>query len=324
MLFVQSVVNLGESADCREIGFHSVDVDKRYQVPTAQRAPIIAVFGSSLERTLAGARYVGSQVADHNCILLTGAGRVQPAEVNETRSVKDAAFLAAGGTRGFAPRIGVERDDNNQIYNPETDPDGHWIFLRPGYAHKRNYLEAHLCDAAIAFPGIQGTPTEVACCFALNRPVVLLGEWENYYPKEPGKRPQAMIKLRDQAESLMKMRGVERVNSPFNPSIEEALACLPYTVALCENCEIPNSPEAAGAVVDLALNLLGSARPGGSLPQISENDPRPEYESTRTRLREWLNQVDDKLQTTGRPNSPTNPPPSAAENPTSGLLPNRK
>jgi predicted Rossmann-fold nucleotide-binding protein len=137
--------------------------------------PVIGVFGSSVPETLDLAEEIGYQIAVRDCILLTGG-------TGHSRSkVKDRAIFGARRARqqGYvAAWVGVRRTDLPEV----SEPDGSGLLLAPGYRHKRNYVEAHLCDAAIALPGGRGTASEAAFCLVLRRPIILVGpKWEANY-----------------------------------------------------------------------------------------------------------------------------------------------
>jgi uncharacterized protein (TIGR00725 family) len=130
--------------------------------------PVIGVFGSSRpttpERKLA--EEIGYQIAARGCIVLTGGDGSAGTAVRD-RTITGAMRARQNGYN--AAWVGVVRTP----LPGATDPTKSSIILRPGYEHKRNYVEAHLCDAAIALPGRVGTPSEIAFCLVLRRPVVL-------------------------------------------------------------------------------------------------------------------------------------------------------
>lgn len=129
--------------------------------------PIVAVFGGSsydawaVERS----REVGACLAARQVIVLTGAGAGDGDD-----SVKGAA-IAGVGTSAW---IGVDRSKS-----PKAVRCGSGFVLSPAINHKRNYVEACICQAAICLPGGHGTRSEATCALALQRPVAFWGdEWE--------------------------------------------------------------------------------------------------------------------------------------------------
>jgi uncharacterized protein (TIGR00725 family) len=118
---------------------------------------IIAVFGGDDPDAVDRARKLGALIAGRSHILLTGGTRPG------TNPVRESAILGAGSS----PWVGVGRA--NKIDAAELDR-GFVIYTDLG--HKRNYLEACLCDAAIGLTGGDGTVSEVTFSLALQRPVV--------------------------------------------------------------------------------------------------------------------------------------------------------
>jgi len=110
-------------------------------------------------------------------VLLTGGSG------GKSDAVKDWAI--AGADRAaqeghVAPWIGIIREKETPAKRAQEQRTR---VLRPPYNHERNFLEAFVCDAAIAFEGGDGTISEVAFCLALGRPIVLVGsEWSRRYP----------------------------------------------------------------------------------------------------------------------------------------------
>ena len=74
---------------------------------------------------------------------------------------------------GSKPWVGV--DPNGPIVPLKKKLGGRVI--QTGLGDKRNYVEASMCDAAIALPGRKGTVSEVTSCLSLGRPVAFVGNW---------------------------------------------------------------------------------------------------------------------------------------------------
>lgn len=142
--------------------------------------PVIAVFGSKEANTQAPAEAVGRQVGRQHCILLTGGGRGKGRP-----AVKESAMDGAERARKrnyVAARVGVLGSDED-VVGHEVSPDDTKLILAPAYGDRRNYLNACMCDVAIAFHGGPGTKSEVAFSLALGRPVIVVGEaWDAEYP----------------------------------------------------------------------------------------------------------------------------------------------
>jgi predicted Rossmann-fold nucleotide-binding protein len=132
---------------------------------------VIAVFGGlTAPAVLKSAEELGHVVAAEGQILLTGGTRCAE------DSVKNAAICGAGSS----PWVGVEREAPVRAERQNDSKQGFVIFS--DLNHKRNYLEACLCDAAIALEGGSGTLSEVTCALSLGRPVALVGAgWREQY-----------------------------------------------------------------------------------------------------------------------------------------------
>lgn len=141
------------------------------------RPPVIAVFGSGDPATVPVAFEVGRAVVAHGCTLLTGGGRASGEQV-----VKESA-LDGARSAGRGRRVGVlGRESGSDVFAVPADGDAE-IVIALGYGDQRNYVNACLCDAAVAFQGGPGTKSEVAFCLAEGRPVVLVGPaWANEFP----------------------------------------------------------------------------------------------------------------------------------------------
>ena len=157
---------------------------------TQRRVPIIAVFGSTVEETLELAKLIGVEIARQNGILLTGGEGIPEDAVKEwaitgAESVRSASCLGAW--------IGVPRDKSKRIFVPNPNDLSGKIYT--GLNHKRNYIEAWLCDAAIALEGGEGTRSEITFCLSLQKPVVRIGNWKTKYPLDQPETLSLLLKL---------------------------------------------------------------------------------------------------------------------------------
>jgi hypothetical protein len=132
---------------------------------------IVAVFGTNKNRDhLPPARLLGAAVYEANAVVLTGA--TGPHDIG----VKGAALQGAEDAAEAGPPatwIGVpsrQRAEAHVPYGPRS------VLLVPGGNDDRNFVEACLCDAAIALGATSdGTASEVLFCLYLGRPVVIVG-----------------------------------------------------------------------------------------------------------------------------------------------------
>lgn len=128
---------------------------------------IIAVFGS--KRGLELANKIGSRIAEEHCITLTG-GNGKGGDYVKERAIEGA---------GSSPWIGVSRKPPKRNVSPLRSG----VVIHTDLGHRRNYLEACLCDAAIGIKDGPGTTSEVLFALSLQRPVALVGKWED--PSDP-------------------------------------------------------------------------------------------------------------------------------------------
>src|SRR5262245_18631791 len=111
---------------------------------------IIAVFGSGETASLPLAEEIGFIIAKRKQILLTG-GR-EPGE----KPVKKRAIKGLLRADSSWPWIGVDRGASS----PAPLSFGSGFVIDTDLGHRRNYLEACLCDAAIGLKGGDGTSSE--------------------------------------------------------------------------------------------------------------------------------------------------------------------
>jgi hypothetical protein len=127
----------------------------------AARKPIVAVFGGSQGSELALA--LGAELRRRSCITLSG-GQGLPETLVKEQAIR-------GARPG--PWIGVVRHPRRR----QVQPVDSGLLIHTDLDHRRNYLNAHLCDAAICLKGGDGTTSELIFSLALHRPVALVGDW---------------------------------------------------------------------------------------------------------------------------------------------------
>ena len=155
---------------------------------------IIAVFGPSGPNTLGvTATSLGEHIAI-NDILLTGGTGIPD------RSVKEQAIVGAERAieSGAAGRwIGVPKAGQPTVFPSHR----RGFLVTTVYRNERNYINALLCDSAIALKGGRGTDSEVAFCLVLGRPVVLFGPgWDDLecQLRQPARAKAAVAAMIDQ------------------------------------------------------------------------------------------------------------------------------
>ena len=160
------------------------------EADVARSRAIIAIFGSTESWAITLAEGLGAEVAQRGGIVLSGG--TGPGK----EAVKESAIKGAGNH----PWIGV--DPNGPI---GVEKNGAGLIVHTGLGHKRNYLEAHLCDAAVAIKGDDGTVSEATFALSLGRPVALAGSgWTtDRFVDDPTHaiRPEEMLKHRSGASA---------------------------------------------------------------------------------------------------------------------------
>jgi hypothetical protein len=254
---------------------------------------IIAVFGPTERKTgpavpgelLRAARDAGARIAAAGHILLTGGDR--PGD----KSVKDVAIAGAGG----GPWAGVLKGG---VHAPPP-----WV-IGSGLEDQRNFLEALMCDAAIAFPSSgPGTRAEVACAFALQRPVAFVGEdrWRAIYDLD-----RDATRLLQDAQSFFAQAKPPAVP---DPDFDERLrSCLDPTRAphLLREAQaqthdkrpyryfdLPEDGDMS-EVVDWAASVpLPSGAPRREVPAIKALERTcPDGQTIRDRFLAWLTEIE--------------------------------
>lgn len=244
---------------------------------TTRRRVIIGVFGSSRPATPETADDIAYQIAAQGCGVLTGG------DGSAGNAVRDRAIRGAERARKDghdAVWVGVART----AQPGRTESTDSHIILRPGYEHKRNYVEAHLCDVAIALPGRQGTPSEVAFCLVLGRPLVLVGPiWETDYMLLGDNSATALERFRQ--DTMSQMSSGEQ-KSPLDTAIRHAYRSLTEGLTLPAVRYLP-LPDGADvhAIIECALGLVDRTKLPGRIPAL------PEFKTMVRDYTDWLTQL---------------------------------
>ena len=135
--------------------------------------PLFGVFGANdpSEAELFAARLIGAAVNARGAVLLTGGDGSDP------DTVKDAAIDAANRAgSGCSPPtwMGVA---NTEVAGRPAWHGASSVVVQPGWGHRRNFVEACLCDVALALGASScGTASEALFCLYLGRPLVILSD----------------------------------------------------------------------------------------------------------------------------------------------------
>ncbi|GAB2459530.1 hypothetical protein HD599_001340 [Conyzicola lurida] len=203
---------------------------------------VVAVFGSNspLAVELEAARFLAAAIAAEGATLLTGGDGSDPS------TVKDAAIIMAK-TIPDASWIGV-------LNEPETaDPvvvGSYGLLVTPGFGHRRNFVEACLCDAAVAIGHSPGTSSEALFAMFLRRPVVLVDA-------DPVEMPD------------LRRIALDRVPKPHNPAtaLDRGIAHAYHWAKTSDHTpERRRLPLDAWQAAGLVRGLIDGTVPGGLDP----------------------------------------------------------
>ena len=214
---------------------------------TKNRVFVVAIYGGGDNSLPEAAERVGRLIAEKtNWIVFTGASWPD----RRSSAVKHRALV--GPHDLGRPWMGLPQAKDQLSDTP--DPKG-FVFKTP-LGHKRNYLEALLCDGAFAFPGGSGTLSEAVATLCLGKPVILIGDqqWSGVGPGPDG-RLTAERKARWIKETHKKF-----ASEPTMPAID-ALIERDITVENLNDVErrlgVMSETELQGALDKLA-GLLGT------------------------------------------------------------------
>ena len=180
---------------------------------------IIAVFGGNDQPTpvLTCAKETGRTIAERGQILLTGG----------TRPTGDSVKSNAIDGAGDSAWVGVKKEGPPAANPAKASKCG--LVISTGLGDKRNYLEACLCDVAVAFPGGRGTISEVTCSLSLGRPVAFVGEWDEQYRLDATDPDPVLANLIEStANRFANTKGSDVINRAIaSPVIRGGLDSLP-------------------------------------------------------------------------------------------------
>jgi SLOG cluster4 family len=203
-------------------------------------------------------------IAARGAIVLTGG----------THAGEDAVKNSAIAGAGSSPWIGVERSktisssifDSGFVINSDLD-------------HKRNYLEACLCDAAIGLKGGDGTLSEVTFSLSLGRPVAFVGDdWKEQCCLEGTNSLQVLSSMVNRSFNrvLRTLSGKPSLDKILNEQvIREGLNHLPAY----KYFSFKNNPE---DILEWILQELSGRTLEGRFPAIQG------YDSVANAYENWL------------------------------------
>jgi uncharacterized protein (TIGR00725 family) len=236
---------------------------------------IIAVFGGDNDKAVDCAKRLGAAIADRKQILLTGG------KGPGSHSVKESAIKGAGSS----PWIGVHRPGSIPKQADCYEKDSGFVIVSD-LDHKRNYLEAALCDAAIGLTGEKGTYSEIVFALSLHRLVALIGKnWMEKWPVNLEKRPEEAV------STAMERVGTVANDRPLlrkllnEETILLGLKSLPADRFRYFGSEDDVNPENVVGWILRAVEFHNGLVHAGRLPSIEG------YEHVKTPYDKWLAKV---------------------------------
>lgn len=239
------------------------------------RRAILAVFGGNGvgDDVLALAEDLGHAISDRH-VVLTGGSTPQA-----SGNVKDRALWGARA----GPWIGVSKSKDGRI---DGGPEESGFVIRSGLDDRRNYLNAFLCDGAIALEGGSGTISEAVFTMALGKPIVLVGE-RDWRAKLDFDEKDRHTKWADAVEWVtQKAFSWGELDRQMAPSA--ILECLRKT----SPSPVLRSSE-SGA--DEILRSLTALLPPNALER-APCFPHPRYDEVAKRLSHWVSRLETSPQ----------------------------
>jgi hypothetical protein len=210
--------------------------------------PVFGVFGANepSDAELVAARLLGAAVNARGAVLLTGGDGSDP------DTVKDAAIdavILAGAEDSQPTWIGVA---NTEDASRPVWHGGSSVVIQPGLAHRRNFLEACLCDVAVAIGASScGTASEALFCLYLHRPLIILGDSSHDDVTPPRLRASAQKRISVLDEPVL---AVDR-------GIADAYRWASTPDASAQVWPLPHSPASAEYLVDILLMRVEQPSP---------------------------------------------------------------
>ena len=158
----------------------------------------------------------------------------------------------------------------------------HGFQIEVNLGHKRNYLEAVMCDAAVVLRGEKGTASELASALSLGRPVVIVGTvcgdtWKAL--ATPAKRREAATRLWDIAKGRLSDRTAE------NHALDDCIAAIPDALMAAT----PHAWFTESDSADAILRSILDAVPAGA--KLHGHFPVDVDRTLCGKYTDWLNAV---------------------------------
>ena len=223
---------------------------------------VVAVFGANGagDDELAAAELLGAAVNSAQAVLLAGG------DVFASRlpNVKDAAIFgaeAAASADRPAAWIGVANQDKATKAQPRGPRS---VLVTPGWNHRRNFVGACLCDAAIAIGGTsEGTCSEALFSLYLGRPLIVLGDLPDAERSTRGLKSRAQRRISYPVQQVLAV----------DQGIQRAYLWAEETAVSLDVRSLPGDDVSASALVtELLGRVTRSSRPPDFDGLVDESD----------------------------------------------------
>ena len=245
---------------------------------------IVGIFGSNSttppevkEAELVAAELLAVAVHQAGAVLLSGAEPAPDEYFARPDTVKDMVVYALRNAVAGdgATWVGVANGAHARMPREHRSAG---IIVTPGWKHRRNFVEACLCDAAIAIGGRSpGTASEALFCCFLHRPVALVA----------GKSAASAAVTVRELKSRIGGRVGPMGEGAVDIGIAEAYAWAETANSGIEEAALPTDPASAERIVKLLLDTA------------TEREPRPNFEVQVDELT-WDRYVKAAVQSVGR------------------------
>jgi hypothetical protein len=252
--------------------------------------PVIAIFGPNdvASEGSQAAAMLGAVVNDLGCLLLTGGVPPKDGYLRRPDPVKDAAI--AGAMRGASPDhparwVGVANREEADKADPYGETCG---VVTPGWDDRRNFVEACLCDGAVAVVAprsrhdgtssvSQGTASEALFSVYLGRPLIVVAD----DPSPADLTPQALVgQARRRVQPSDPPRAVDRGIAGAYAWAGSSNVELPVRV-------LPEDEVAARRIVDELLSFIATHAPRRDFTDLADEEG-------------WDRYVEEALRASGR------------------------
>lgn len=253
------------------------------------RSGIIAVFGSKQANYQSLAKSIGAEIARKKHFVLTGGkvptgGNQAVVRVSAINGAKEerGRWIGVGKLTKTRGRTKKEQHNPDKTRSPECQKSDDSFEFYTNLGEHRNYLEACLCDAAIAIRGGEGTSSEVVFCLALEKPVVLIGDW----PTDDQNALHVNNLVDEASLRVLPNNGDRRSWNPYDELEKQIQNSLKLQPPLSQYRILSLSVDAKEAVEHIIADL-GKSNAKGSFPDLG-SEFNNHYKKVKDSYEKWL------------------------------------